>query len=261
MPFIHLWLTAGLVILLLMLALWFLSLLLKNSGITDIFWGIGFIIVAWLTYTFAPQGYLPRRQLVALLVTVWGFRLGVHVGVRNWGKPEDFRYAHWREENGASWWWVSLFKVFLLQGVLMWIILAPIIAAQTSGFPAILTPLDYIGVLLWIFGVLFESIGDYQLTRFKANPSNKGKLLTTGFWKYTRHPNYFGEAVLWWGFYVIALASGSWWTIFSPIIMTFLLMKVSGVAMLERTLKTKSGYEEYMQKTNTFIPWLPKERS
>ena len=141
----------------------------------------------------------------------------------------------------------------------MWIISAPIIDAQTSGFPAILTPLDYIGFLLWLFGVLFESIGDYQLTRFKANPSNKGKLLTTGLWKYTRHPNYFGEAVLWWGFYIIALAAGAWWTIFSPIIMTFLLIKVSGVAMLELTMKSKPGFEEYMKDTNAFIPWFPKE--
>lgn len=259
MPFISLFLAVGVVILLLMVALWLLSLLLKNSSIIDIFWGIGFVIIAWLTFKLAPQGYLPRRQLIAALVTVWGLRLAIHIGARNWDKPEDFRYAHWRAENGASWWWRSFFKVFLLQGVLMWIISAPIIAAQTSGFPAILTPLDYIGFLLWLFGFLFESIGDYQLTRFKANSSNKGKLLTTGLWKYTRHPNYFGEAVLWWGFYIIALAAGGWWTIFSPIMMTFLLMNVSGVVMLERTMKAKPGYEEYIKKTNAFVPWFPKE--
>jgi steroid 5-alpha reductase family enzyme len=258
MNFLNAFLFSGAIILGLMILLWYVSLALKNSSIVDIFWGIGFIVVAWLTYTFAPQGYLPRRQLIAVLVTIWGLRLAVHIGVRNWGKPEDFRYARWREENGVRWWWASLFKVFLLQGVLMWIISAPIVAAQTSGFPAILTPLDYLGFLLWIFGLLFESIADYQLMLFKANPSNKGKLLTTGLWKYTRHPNYFGEAALWWGFYIIALASGSWWTIFSPILMTFLLMKVSGVAMLERTLKTKPGYEEYMKKTNAFIPWFSK---
>ena len=141
----------------------------------------------------------------------------------------------------------------------MWIIAAPIIAAQTSGFPAILTPLDYIGFLLWIFGLFFESMGDYQLMRFKSDPSNRGKLLTRGLWKYTRHPNYFGEAVVWWGFYIIAFAAGSWWTIFSPILMTILLMKVSGVAMLERTMKAKPGYEEYRKKTNAFVPWFPKK--
>ncbi len=253
MNFLNTFLFAGAVIL-----LWWLSLALKDSSIVDIFWGIGFVIVAWLTFTLAPQGYLPRRQLVAVLVTIWGVRLALHIGVRNWGKPEDFRYAKWRKENGPGWWWVSFFKVFLLQGVLMWLISAPIIAAQTSGFPAILTPLDYIGASLWTVGLLFESIGDLQLTRFKADPSTRGKLLTTGLWKYTRHPNYFGEAILWWGYYIIALVSGSWWTIFSPIIMTFLLMRVSGVAMLERTMKLKPGYEEYMRRTSAFIPWFPK---
>ncbi len=172
MNFLNTFLFAGAVIL-----LWWLSLALKNSSIVDIFWGIGFVIVAWLTFTLAPQGYLPRRQLVAVLVTIWGVRLALHIGVRNWGKPEDFRYAKWREENSPSWWWVSFFKVFLLQGFLMWII-----AAQTSGFPAILTPLDYIGASLWTVGLLFEAIGDLQLTRFKADPSSRGKLLTTGLW-------------------------------------------------------------------------------
>src|SRR5215211_2324702 len=261
MNFLNAFLFAGAVILGLMILLWYVSLALKNSSIVDIFWGIGFMVVTWPTFKLAPQGYLPRKQLIAAMVTIWGLRLAVHIGARNWGKPEDFRYAKWREQYGSSRWWISFFKVFLLQGVLMWVISAPIIAAQTSGFPAILTPLDYIGFLLWVFGLLFESIGDYQLMHFKADPSNKGKLLATGLWKYTRHPNYFGEAVLWWGFYIIALASGSWWTIFSPIIMTFLLMRVSGVAMLERTLKTKPGYEEYMKKTNAFIPWFPKKKN
>ncbi len=259
MPFINLFLIAGAIILNLMTILWLLSLALKNSSIVDIYWGIGFIVVAWLAFALAPQGYLPRKQLMAVLVTLWGLRLAFHIGMRNWGKPEDLRYAKWREENGASWWWKSFFQVFLLQGVLMWIISTPLIAAETSGFPAILTPLDAIGILLWSVGFLFESIGDTQLARFKADKSNHGKLLTTGLWRYSRHPNYFGEAVLWWGFYVIALAAGYWWTIFSPILMTFLLMKVSGVAMLERTMKLKPGYEEYMQKTNAFIPWFPKK--
>ena len=140
----------------------------------------------------------------------------------------------------------------------MWLISTPLIAAQTSGFPVILTPLDYIGVLLWLIGMIFESIGDLQLMSFKADPANKGKLLTTGLWKFSRHPNYFGEAALWWGYYLIALVSGFWWTIFSPILMTYLLFKVSGVAMLERTMKLKPGYEDYMKKTNAFFPWFPK---
>jgi steroid 5-alpha reductase family enzyme len=257
MNFISLFLVSGAVILALMTLLWLLSLALRNASIVDIFWGIGFVIVTWLAF-FLAAGYLPRKHLVAILVTIWGLRLALHIGIRNWDKPEDFRYAKWREDNGARWWWFSFFQVFLLQGILMWIISAPLLAAQTSGFPAILTPLDLIGASLWAVGLLFETIGDLQLTLFKADPSNKSKLLTTGLWKYTRHPNYFGEAVLWWGYYLIAFVSGFWWTIFSPILMTWLLLRISGVVMLERTMKLKPGYEEYMRKTNAFFPWLPK---
>ena len=257
MNFTVLFLFSGAAILAMMSLLWLLSLALKNSSIVDIFWGLGFVIVAWLAFTFG-QGYLPRKQLVAALVTIWGLRLALHIGIRNWGKPEDFRYVKWREENGPRWWWLSFFQVFLLQGVLMWIISAPLLAAQTSGFPVILTPLDMIGAAVWTLGVLFETVGDLQLVIFKRDPAHRGKLLTTGLWRFTRHPNYFGEAALWWGYYLIALVSGSWWTVFSPILMTYLLMKVSGVAMLERTMKIKPGYEEYMKKTSAFLPWFPK---
>jgi steroid 5-alpha reductase family enzyme len=232
--------------------------MIKNAGIADIFWGIGFIVIAWTAFALASGGYLPRKNLISAMTTIWGIRLAVHVGIRYWGKPEDFRYAAWRAENGPRWWWRSFFQVFLLQGFLMWIISAPIVAAQTSGFPAILTPLDLLGAFVWSIGLLFETIADLQLTRFKGDVSNKGRLLTTGVWRYSRHPNYFGEALLWWGIYIVALAAGAWWTIFSPILMTWLLLRVSGVALLERTMKQKPGYEEYMRKTSAFIPWFPK---
>jgi steroid 5-alpha reductase family enzyme len=140
----------------------------------------------------------------------------------------------------------------------MWIISAPILAAQTSGFPAILTPLDFIGTILWLFGLLFETLGDLQLILFKQNKANKGKILTIGLWKFSRHPNYFGESVLWWGYYLLALVSGFWWTVFSPALITWLLLRVSGVAMLERTMSLKPGYEEYMRKTSAFFPRFPK---
>ena len=257
MNFLTLFLYSGIAILVMMVLLWLLSLVFKNASIVDIFWGIGFVIVTWLAFSLGA-GYIPRKQLVAVLVTIWGLRLALHIGIRNWGKPEDFRYAKWRQDNGSRWWWFSFFQVFLLQGVLMWIISAPLIAAQTSGYPVIITPLDMIGVVLWLIGMFFEALGDLQLMLFKANPANKGKLLTTGVWRFTRHPNYFGESALWWGYYVIALASGSWWTVFSPIIMTWLLLRVSGVAMLERTMKVKPGYEEYMKNTSEFFPWFPK---
>ena len=258
MPFQHLFLITGAVIFGSMTLLWLLSLTLKNASIVDIFWGVGFIIVTWLAFALTPQGYLPRKLLIGSLVTIWGLRLAIHIGIRNAGKPEDFRYAKWRTEQGERWWWFSFVQVFLLQGLLMWIISAPIVAAMTSGFPAILTPLDWLGTWIWVLGFLFESIGDAQLMLFKANPTNRGRLFTKGLWKYTRHPNYFGEAVLWWGFFMIAMAAGKWWTIFSPVIMTYLLTNVSGVAMLERTMKEKPGYEEYMRKTSAFLPWLPK---
>lgn len=257
MPFSTLFLTVGLVILGMMVALWLVSLALKDASIVDVFWGLGFVAVAWTAFALAP-GYLPRKQLMVTLVTLWGLRLALHIGMRNWGKGEDFRYANWRREHGARWWWRSFLQVFLLQGVLMWVISAPVVAAQAAGFPAILTPLEMLGVVVWAVGWLFETVGDWQLTRFKADPANKGKLLTTGLWKYTRHPNYFGDAAAWWGLYLIALASGYGWTVFSPVLMTFLLMKVSGVALLERTMQAKPGYEAYMRRTNAFFPWFPK---
>lgn len=258
MPLTILFLQSGLLILCLMTLLWLLSLALKNASIVDIFWGIGFIVIAWFAFTIG-QGYLPRKQWMTALVTLWGIRLALHIGLRNWGKPEDFRYAKWREENGTRWWWISYLKVFVLQGFLMWIISMPIIAAQSSGFPAILTPLDLLGALVGLIGLLFEAVADLQLTFFKRDTSNKGKILTTGLWKYSRHPNYFGEAVVWWGIYIIALAAGAWWTVFSPILMTWLLLRVSGVAMLERTMQSKPGYEEYMKKTSAFFPWFSKK--
>jgi steroid 5-alpha reductase family enzyme len=241
-----------------MILLWLLSLLLNNSSIVDIFWGIGFVLVAWVNYLFSPF-VSPAKLLITVLVTIWGLRLAIHIGIRNWGKPEDFRYAKWREENGPRWWWYSFFKVFILQGVILWIVSTPIISIiVTDGIPP-LPPLALLGGLVWAYGFFFEAVGDWQLARFIANPANKGKLMTSGVWKYTRHPNYFGDATQWWGFYLIALASGGWWTIFSPVIMNLLLVRVSGVALLEKTMIAKPGYEEYMKRTNAFVPWFPKK--
>jgi len=259
MDFLGIWLMAGGVVLGLMILLWLLSLALRNASIVDIFWGTGFVIVAWAAFLFTPDGFLPRKLLLAALVTIWGLRLSIHILRRNWGKPEDFRYAAWRQESGRSWWWFSFFKVFLLQGVLLWIISAPLVAAQFSPAPARLGLLDVLGVLVWAFGFYFEAAGDAQLERFKSNPANKGKLLTTGVWHYTRHPNYFGDAAQWWGYFLIAAGAGGWWTVFSPVLMTLLLVRVSGVALLEKTLiETKPGYREYAQTTSAFVPWFPR---
>lgn len=252
---VYMFLISGLASLGMMILLWLLSLALKNSSIVDIFWGLGFVLVAWLNYFLSPF-ISPAKLLMTILVTIWGLRLALHIGIRNWGKPEDFRYANWRKENGTHWWWISFFKVFLLQGIIMWIVSAPIIVIiVTDGIP----PLSPLGALVWAYGFFFEAVGDWQLTRFIANPANKGKLMTTGVWKYTRHPNYFGDAAQWWGFYLIALSAGGWWTIFSPLLMTYLLVRVSGVELLEKTMKNKPGYDEYAKKTNAFIPWFPKK--
>jgi steroid 5-alpha reductase family enzyme len=180
---------------------------------------------------------------------------------RNWGKGEDFRYRKWREEAGGKWWWQSFFKVFLLQGILLWIISAPLLAAQFRPTPDHLTVVDFLAIPLWLIGFTFETAGDLQLARFKANPANKGRVLDRGVWRYTRHPNYFGDSAQWWAYYLIAAAGGGFWTVFSPILMTALLLRVSGVALLEKTLTTtKPGYKEYVESTSAFIPWFPHKR-
>ncbi|NUO81707.1 DUF1295 domain-containing protein [candidate division KSB1 bacterium] len=238
---------------------WLLSLPLKNSSIVDVFWGPGFILANGVAFMLAPEGFLARKGLVTVLVCVWALRLAIYIFWRNHGKGEDFRYRAWREENPKNWWWFSFFKVFLLQGVMLWLIAIPLLVAQFSATPAQLVWLDYAGVGIWAVGFFFEAVGDAQMLRFKSNPANRGKLMNTGLWRYTRHPNYFGEAVLWWGCFLFAAATGAYWTIISPIIITTLLLKVSGVTMLEKTLQnTKPGYREYQQNTNAFWPWPPR---
>lgn len=255
--FVNHYLTGGAVILVMMLTLWLVSLLLKNSSIVDIFWGSGFVLTGWIYFLITPEGSLPRKLLLMTLVTIWGLRLTIHILLRNWGKPEDFRYQKWRKESGKIWWIKSLFQVFILQGILMWVISAPLLAAQQPAEPGSLSLLDWIAILLWLTGFFFETFGDAQLSRFRSDPANKGKVLNTGVWRYTRHPNYFGDSAQWWSYYLIAASAGGWWTIFSPLLMTFFLIRVSGVFLLEKTLKeTKPGYREYMETTSPFIPWF-----
>ena len=261
MTILQIYLIAGFVTIVLMTALWLVSLLLKNSSIVDIFWGMGFVILAWVYYVLTPDGFMARKLLLVILTTLWGFRLSLYILYRNWGKGEDFRYQKWRQESESRWWWKSFFQVFVFQGLLLWIISAPLLAAQTRLAPDRLTALDIFGVGLWTIGFFFETAGDLQLARFKANASNKGRVMERGVWRYTRHPNYFGDAAQWWGYFLIATAAGGWWTIFSPILMTTLLLRVSGVTLLENTLETRPGYKEYIKKTSAFIPWFPRRKS
>ena len=261
MSFLSVYVIALLVILGLMIILWLVSLALKNSSIVDIFWGAGFVLSAWVYFALTPDGFMLRKLLITILSTIWGLRLSLYILWRNAGKGEDFRYQAWRKEAGAAWWWRSFFKVFLLQGILMWIISAPLLAAQFRSAPDRLTCLDFTGAALWLVGFYFEAVGDLQLARFKANPTNKGKIMDHGVWGLTRHPNYFGDAAQWWGYYLIAASAGGLWTIFSPVLMTLFLLRVSGVTLLEKTLTARPGYEEYIRTTSAFIPWFPKKKN
>ena len=242
-----------------MTLLWIISLLKKDASIVDVFWGLGFIIVS-LFYFNLKTDHSTRPWLVTALVAIWGLRLALHILQRNWGHGEDPRYRAWREQAGKSFWWKSYFKVFLLQGLVLWLVSWPLLAAQQSAKPWG-TVFDVSGITLWGLGFFFETIGDFQLARFKRNPLNKGKVMRTGLWAYTRHPNYFGEALIWWGFYAFALNTPSnWWTLISPMLMTFLLMRVSGVALLEKSLVvTKPEYKNYIESTNAFFPWFPRQ--
>ena len=259
MTFFSIYLLGLTVILVCITVLWLLSLAIKDASIIDIFWGTGFVILVCV-YFFLIESDSGRKWLITILVSIWGLRLSLYLAYRNIGKAEDFRYQKWREEAGNSWWWRSFFKVFLLQALIMWFISLPLLGAQYHSGENGLIWLDYLAILLWLVGFIFEAAGDWQLMRFKANPANKGKVLDSGFWHYTRHPNYFGDAVQWWAFYLIALAAGAWWTIISPILMSVLLMRVSGVTLLEHSLKKrKPEYQEYIERTSAFFPMPPKK--
>ena len=260
MSFIQIYLQGFLVIIILMTALWIISIFIKNVSIVDIFWGVGFLLINTF-YFIKTEGLEIRKIILLILVVIWSLRLSIYLGWRNWGKEEDFRYQQFRKDYGEHrYWWFSFFQVFLLQGFLLWIISAPLLAAQYYIPGSSLNIIDYVAIIIWIVGFIFEAGGDYQLARFKANPVNKGKVLQTGFWKYSRHPNYFGDATVWWAYGLFSVAVNSYLPLLSSLLMTLLIVKISGVAMLERTLKnTKPVYKDYINKTNAFIPWFPKK--
>lgn len=242
---------------LLMFALWVVSWLRRDVSIVDIFWGIGFVLVSWLSYglTTGPQA---TRLALGAMVAIWGLRLAGYLTWRNWGEDEDSRYGAMRERHGEAFPIVSLFTVFLLQGALIWIISWPIQVAMLR-----FEQWDWLsvcGVAFWLVGLLFESIGDYQLARFKSKAENEGKVMDQGLWSYTRHPNYFGDFLVWWGLYMTTVESASWWwTILSPLLMSLLLVRVSGVRLLEESLNDrKEGYQEYVRRTSPFFPMPPK---
>jgi steroid 5-alpha reductase family enzyme len=236
------------------------SITIKNAGIADIFWGLGFVIANICYFIFSGSDFNPRNILILTLVTIWGLRLTIYVAFRNTGKGEDFRYREFRDKYGEKrYWWISLFQVFLLQGVILMLVSITLLGSfsdhnEGTGL------LDYLAMLLWIIGFCFEAGGDWQLSRFRKNPLNKGRVLDKGFWRYTRHPNYFGDAAIWWSFALLSIAAGNWINIAGALLMTFLLVRVSGVALLEKSLKkTKPEYKEYEKKTSAFFPWVPRK--
>jgi len=251
---------AALIILILVTLLWVWSVFIKNVSIVDIFWGLGFVIVNAF-YVFMSGELNTRKILILGLVSIWGLRLAIYLSYRNIGKGEDFRYQEFRRNYGPKrYWWFSFFQTFLLQGALIMIVSLPLLGINSSTSSGDLKMLDYIGIIVWLIGFTFEAAGDFQLARFKRAIGNKGKVLNTGFWKYTRHPNYFGDSAVWWAYAIFSISAGSYWQIIGSIVMTLLIIKISGVALLEKTLNdTKPKYREYIKKTNSFFPWFPKK--
>jgi steroid 5-alpha reductase family enzyme len=242
-----------------MTVLWLISLKLEDVSIVDPFWGPGFLLVTacYVALTNAPG---PRAWLVLVLVALWALRLGVHLLGRNLRSGEDPRYAAMRERGGASFPVVSLFTVFWLQaGLALDHLGAPLRRGDVAGALGVL---DLIGAVVFLTGIVLEAVADRQLKAFKADPPIEGQVLDSGLWRYSRHPNYFGNAVLWWGAYLIAVAAGGAWTVFGPVLMTFLLLKVSGVTLLERGMaERRPGYADYVRRTSAFVPWPPKTSS
>ncbi len=248
------------VVVLMMVVGWLISLRHRNVTIVDSLWGLGFVLVTWITF-FNSQGYWGRSLLIAVLATLWGMRLTLYLSKRNWGAGEDPRYGKWREAAGDRFKVVSFYKVFLVQALFLWTISLVLQVGQIATQPDRLGWFEGLGLALWLIGFLFETIGDRQLARFKADSANKGRVMDKGLWAYTRHPNYFGECLVWWGFYVISLSTPyGWLTVISPIIITLVLLKMTGIPLTEKTImETRPEYLRYIKRTSAFIPWFPKK--
>jgi steroid 5-alpha reductase family enzyme len=244
-------------VLVLMTVTWGVSVVRHDVSLVDRVWGLAFVVLA-ATYAVLGDGAGPRTALVLLLVTVWGLRLSIYITKRNWGDGEDERYAKMRARRPDSFPITSLYRIFWLQAGLAWLVSLPLLAALHRGSPGTLGFLDVLGVSLWLVGFVFEAGGDWQLSRFLADPRNRGTVMDRGLWRYTRHPNYFGDTVVWWSYLLFALATGAWWAALGPALMTFLIVKVSGVALTDEGMSSsgskREGYDEYVRRTNAFIP-------
>lgn len=256
MSSISLYLSALAALLTFAILAWPVSILKKDVSIVDSLWSL-FFIVAGTTYFWLVPDPGIRATCILVFVTAWALRLSGYITWRNWGEDEDYRYVAMRKRNDPGFWFKSLYIVFLLQAAIAWVVSLPLMGAMTGGAP--LGWLDLAGMLLFGIGLFFESVGDYQLARFKADPANKGEVMDKGLWRTTRHPNYFGDFCVWWGFYLIALSAGAWWSFVGPLVMSFFLLKVSGVSMLEKDISDRRPkYADYKRRTNAFFPWQPR---
>lgn len=239
---------------------WLLSSRLRDVSIVDIFWGLAFVLAAF-TYRLGGPELSWVHLLSLVLVSAWGVRLSSHIALRSSGQGEDRRYAAMRRRHGARFWWVSLFTVFLFQAALVVMLSAPLLVVQLENGPAPNPLLLTLAVLLWVMGFAFETLADWQLFRFSRNPENKGRVLRTGIWSWSRHPNYFGETLIWWGYGLLAASVGGWWALYSPIVVTILLLRVSGVTLMEKDIaEHRPAYRDYVLSTPAFLPRPPRPR-
>lgn len=241
------------------MSIWFIvSLFKKRNDVADTAWGLGFVLLAWVSFFINNVSDL-RGLLVNLLVSIWGLRLAWHIHSRNKGKSEDYRYQAWRREWGKWFYLRSYFQVYLLQGLLLFLIIFPVLLINNS-LESKLNWLDAFGLVVWLVGFFFEVVGDAQLASFVGNQNNKGKILQSGLWRYTRHPNYFGEVTQWWGIWLFALSvAQGWLAIIGPLTISILILKVSGVPMLEKKMESNPDFIKYKKRTSVFIPWFPKK--
>ena len=243
----------------LMFATWVLSVKLANASIVDIVWGLGFVTMGWTVWVAHHRATDAISIALLTMVTLWGLRLAGYLWWRNHGKGEDFRYVAMRRKIGPNFWLVSLVSVFLLQGVLVVVVSLPLSVGLNRSHIGV-GPVGYVGFALFAVGLFFEAVGDLQLARFKADPANAGAVMDRGLWRYTRHPNYFGDFCVWWAIFLVSLNCGPvWWTVIGPVVMSVLLMRVSGVALLEKSIgKRRPKYADYIARTSAFFPRPPK---
>jgi steroid 5-alpha reductase family enzyme len=237
---------------------WLLSVARRNVAIVDSLWPLMFAFMA-CTYAAGAPRLGPRAAWILVLVGAWAMRLFIYITARNWGHAEDRRYRGIRARNEPHFAAKSLYLVFALQAALAWVISLPLLGAILSPRPPGI--LDAAGAGLWLLGFIFEAGGDWQLARFKAQPSNQGKVMDRGLWRLTRHPNYFGDFCVWWGFYLMGVSAGAWWSILGPLLMSLLLLRVSGVTLLEKDIgERRPQYAEYVRRTNAFFPGMPRRQ-